>query len=82
MLDQVQRFHQASEVAGFAPVIVIEEEDLLSIRLIEEERVTVIHGVPTMYQLLMREPSFDATRSIAVLLSKTGVIDKGVRAKN
>jgi len=30
--------------------------------LIERERVTVFHGVPTMYQMLMRDPAFDPAR--------------------
>jgi len=30
--------------------------------LIERERVTVFHGVPTMYQMLMRDPAFDPGR--------------------
>ncbi len=30
--------------------------------LIERERVTVFHGVPTMYQMLMRDPTFDPAR--------------------
>ena len=30
--------------------------------LIERERVTVFHGVPTMYQMLMRDPGFDPAR--------------------
>ena len=33
-----------------------------AVRLMEEERITVVHGVPTMYSLLMREPSFDPAR--------------------
>lgn len=30
--------------------------------LIEREKVTVFHGVPTMYQMLMRDPAFDPAR--------------------
>src|SRR5690606_9616843 len=30
--------------------------------LLEREGVTVLHGVPTIYHLLMREPGFDSTR--------------------
>jgi acyl-CoA synthetase (AMP-forming)/AMP-acid ligase II len=33
-----------------------------AIRLLAQERITVFHGVPTMYHLLMREPSFDLSR--------------------
>ena len=39
--------------------------------LIERERVTVVHGVPTLFQLLMREPSFGG-RNLATV--RTGVI--------
>lgn len=39
--------------------------------LIEREGVTVIHGVPTMFQLLMRDPSFAPAR-LATL--RTGVV--------
>ena len=45
-----------------------------ALRLIERERVTVLHGVPTMYQLLMREPSFDPTRFARL---RTGIIAGG-----
>src|SRR5688572_32858802 len=30
--------------------------------LIEQKRVTVFHGVPTMYQMLMRDETFDPAR--------------------
>ncbi len=42
--------------------------------LIERERVTVLHGVPTMYHLLMREPTFDPARLGHV---RTGIIGGG-----
>ncbi|MBV9880603.1 MAG: acyl--CoA ligase [Gemmatirosa sp.] len=41
--------------------------------LIERQHVTVLLGVPTMYHLLMREPTFDAARLRAAGL-RTGVI--------
>jgi fatty-acyl-CoA synthase len=33
-----------------------------AIRLLEAERITILHGVPTMFHLLMRDASFDRTR--------------------
>lgn len=42
-----------------------------ALTLLEKERVTVMHGVPTMYQLLMREPSFDAQKLRRL---RTGII--------
>jgi fatty-acyl-CoA synthase len=33
-----------------------------TLELIEREKVTVFHGVPTMYQMLMREPAFTPAR--------------------
>ena len=42
-----------------------------AIDLLEQERVTVLHGVPTMYQMLMRDPAFDPTRLQHL---RTGVI--------
>jgi len=42
--------------------------------LIERERVTVIHGVPTMFQMLMRDPAFDAARLHSL---RTGAIAGG-----
>ena len=45
-----------------------------ALRLLESERVTVLHGVPTMYQLLMREPDFDPSRFADL---RTGIIAGG-----
>lgn len=45
-----------------------------AVRLIERERVSVIQGVPTLYQLLMREPSFDPSRFPHL---RTGIIAGG-----
>jgi fatty-acyl-CoA synthase len=39
--------------------------------LIERERVTVCHGVPTMFQLLMRDPSFGSWNLSTV---RTGIV--------
>ena len=33
-----------------------------AIRLMESERITVLHGVPTMYHLLIRDATFDPSR--------------------
>jgi len=50
-------------MAAGATLVLQEEFDAAgALRLLEQERVTVIHGVPTMYHLLMREPSFDPSR--------------------
>jgi acyl-CoA synthetase (AMP-forming)/AMP-acid ligase II len=49
-------------VAG-ATLVLQEEFDAPSaLRLLEEQRVTILHGVPTMFHLLMREPGFDPAR--------------------
>ena len=45
-----------------------------ALALIERERVTVLHGVPTMYHLLMREPGFDPSRFRDL---RTGIIAGG-----
>ncbi|MFQ6046587.1 MAG: AMP-binding protein, partial [Gemmatimonadales bacterium] len=39
--------------------------------LIERERITVVHGVPTMFQLLMREASF-GSRNLSTV--RTGIV--------
>jgi len=50
-------------LAAGATLVLQEEFDATgAIRLLAEERVTVLHGVPTMYHLLMREPTFDPAR--------------------
>src|SRR2546425_1125452 len=33
-----------------------------ALALIRRERVTIVHGVPTMFELLMRDPSFEESR--------------------
>ncbi|GAC1618060.1 MAG: AMP-binding protein [Vulcanimicrobiaceae bacterium] len=45
-----------------------------AVELIVGARVTVLHGVPTMYQLLMREPQFDPARFRWL---RTGIIAGG-----
>ncbi|HEY0970799.1 MAG TPA: AMP-binding protein [Gemmatimonadales bacterium] len=45
-----------------------------ALRLLEEERVTVLHGVPTMFHLLMREPEFGRARLEHL---RTGIIAGG-----
>ena len=42
-----------------------------ALELIEQERISVCHGVPTMFQLLMREPSF-GSRNLSTV--RTGII--------
>ena len=50
-------------MAAGATLILQESFDAAeALRLLEQEQVTVIHGVPTMYHLLMREPDFDGRR--------------------
>ncbi len=46
-------------------------EPAAALELMERERVTVCHGVPTMYQLLMREESF-ARRDLSTV--RTGIV--------
>ena len=48
---------------GFEPAEVLD--------LMEREKITVCHGVPTMFQLLMRDPSFGSRDLSAV---RTGII--------
>jgi fatty-acyl-CoA synthase len=42
-----------------------------TLELLERERITVLNGVPTLFQLLMREPGFDPARLRRL---RTGVI--------
>jgi len=44
-----------------------------ALKLMARERVTVLHGVPTMFHLLMREPGFDGARLRAAGL-RTGIV--------
>jgi fatty-acyl-CoA synthase len=45
-----------------------------AIRLIESERVTVLHGVPTMFHLLLRDATFESSRMRWV---RSGIIAGG-----
>lgn len=46
-----------------ATLVLQEEFDAAAaLRLLEEEKVTILHGVPTMFHLLMREPGFAPAR--------------------
>jgi fatty-acyl-CoA synthase len=45
-----------------------------ALRLMEQEHVTVMEGVPTMFQLLLREPGFEPARLTRL---RTGVIAGG-----
>jgi len=42
-----------------------------ALRLIEDEHITVFHGVPTMFQLLMNDPSF-GSRDLSTV--RTGIV--------
>ena len=42
-----------------------------ALRLLEEERITLFHGVPTMFQLLMNDPSFES-RNLSTV--RTGIV--------
>jgi fatty-acyl-CoA synthase len=61
-------------LATGATLVMQPEFDAASaLALIERERVTVLHGVPTMFHLLMREPGFDAAR-LRTAGVRTGVV--------
>ena len=62
-------------IAAGATLVMQEAFDAAgAIRLIERERVTLFHGVPTMYHMLMRDPAFDPARLPTL---RTGVIAGG-----
>ncbi|HET7585841.1 MAG TPA: AMP-binding protein [Gemmatimonadaceae bacterium] len=62
-------------IAAGATLVLQEEFDAGSaMELIERERVTVIHGVPTMYHMLMRHPRFDPSRFTRL---RTGIVAGG-----
>ncbi len=78
ILGAVPLFHVfgVSLVVGaiaFGGTLVLQEgfEAPAALDLIEQERITVCHGVPTMFQLLMREPTF-ADRDLSSL--RTGIV--------
>jgi fatty-acyl-CoA synthase len=59
-------------LAAGATVVLQEQFDAgQAVQLLERERITVLHGVPTMYQMLMRDPAFDPMRFRHL---RTGVI--------
>ena len=60
--------------AGATLVLQPEFDAAAAVRLLEQERITIVHGVPTMYSLLMREPSFDPSRFRWL---RTGIIAGG-----
>ncbi|MEJ7809859.1 MAG: AMP-binding protein [Gemmatimonadaceae bacterium] len=62
-------------LAAGATVVLQEKFDPAeAARLIEREEITVLHGVPTHYQLLMRDPAFDPSRFKHL---RTGVVAGG-----
>ncbi len=78
VLGAVPLFHVfgASTVVGtiaFGGTLVLQErfEAGEALELLERERITVCHGVPTMFQLLMRDRTF-AGRDLTAL--RTGVV--------
>jgi fatty-acyl-CoA synthase len=58
-------------VHGGTLVLQEQFEPAAALDLLENERVTVCHGVPTMFHLLMREPSFGGRKLRAL---RTGVV--------
>ena len=60
--------------AGAALVLLPEFEPGAALRTMERERVTVVHGVPTVYQLLMRDAGFDPARLERL---RTGILAGG-----
>jgi len=57
--------------AGAAVIVTPQFHASEVLRLLESQQATVLHGVPTMWQLLMREPSFTPARVASL---RTGVI--------
>lgn len=60
-----------SLLTGATLVLQEEFEPAAALDLIEQEEITVCHGVPTMFELLMRDPSF-AGRDLSTV--RTGII--------
>jgi fatty-acyl-CoA synthase len=58
-------------ITGSTLVFQEQFEPRAALDLIEREQITIVHGVPTMFQLLMREPSF-ASRNLTSV--RTGII--------
>lgn len=61
----------ATLVTGGTLVLQGEFEPGGALRLIEDEQITVLHGVPTMFQLLMSDPSFGSRNLSSV---RTGIV--------
>jgi fatty-acyl-CoA synthase len=62
-------------IAAGATVVLLEQFDpLRAIEIMERDDVTVLHGVPTMYHMLMREPTFDPARFSRL---RTGIVAGG-----
>ncbi|MGI8496118.1 MAG: class I adenylate-forming enzyme family protein [Gemmatimonadaceae bacterium] len=62
-------------IAAGATLLLQEQFDAAAaIELLERERVSVLHGVPTMYQLIMRDPHFDPSRYPRL---RTGIVAGG-----
>ena len=58
-----------------AALVLQEEFDAAgAIRLLEEERITIVQGVPTMFHLIMRDATFDPSRFRHL---RTGVVAGG-----
>ncbi|HXT48751.1 MAG TPA: AMP-binding protein [Gemmatimonadaceae bacterium] len=57
--------------AGATLVLQDEFDAVRAVALLQQERVTVMHGVPTMYQLIMRAPNFDAAAFPSL---RTGIV--------
>jgi len=57
--------------AGATLVLQDEFDAVRAVVLLQQERVTVMHGVPTMYQLIMRAPNFDAAAFPSL---RTGIV--------
>src|SRR6266498_3426638 len=57
--------------AGAALVLQERFDAARALELIRRERLTVVHGVPTMFELLMRHPAFDEQRPTTC---RTGVV--------
>ena len=65
--------HVALTTLAAGGTLVLEErfEPAEALDLIERERLTVVHGVPTMFQLLMRDASF-GSRDLSTV--RTGIV--------
>jgi fatty-acyl-CoA synthase len=65
----------AGTIASGATLVLQERFDAAgALDVLERERVTVLHGVPTIYHLLMRDDSFDPRRLARL---RTGIIAGG-----